>query len=67
MDNALELLSTFHEDESGATTTEYVILLVVLALGLIAVITTFGDTLANTFSNAKDQLKSSVQQGGARG
>lgn len=51
-----DLVKQFHEDESGATTTEYVILLVVLAIGLIAVIQAFGGKVANLFNTATNSL-----------
>ena len=42
----------FHADESGATATEYVILLVLIACFVIAVVKTFGGTLSQKFGDA---------------
>jgi Flp pilus assembly pilin Flp len=51
----------FHADDTGPTTTEYVIIVSLVAIALIAVVTTFGERLASMFSTATDQLESNVE------
>ncbi len=41
-----------HTDESGATATEYIILLVLVACFVIAIVKTFGSTVSGKFNDA---------------
>lgn len=41
-----------HHDESGATATEYIIMLTLVACFVIAVVRMFGETLENKYADA---------------
>ena len=47
-----QAFSNFHNDESGATATEYIILLILIACFVIAVVKLFGSTVSEKFNNA---------------
>jgi Flp pilus assembly pilin Flp len=47
----------FHADDTGPTTTEYVIIVSLVAVALIAVVTTFGERLASMFGTASTELE----------
>ncbi len=49
-----------HEDERGATATEYVVLLVLVAAALIAVIATFGEQIERLYNQAVETLRRDV-------
>lgn len=63
MDDAIELLAKFHEDESGATATEYVILLILIACFVIAIVNLFGSTISSKFSTAEEAVEQQVKFG----
>ena len=44
------------QDESGATATEYIILLILIACFVIAVVRMFGDTLKHKWANANNVI-----------
>ncbi len=46
----------FHRDESGATATEYVVLLVLVACLIIAVVASFGEQIELLYQMAVDTL-----------
>lgn len=46
----------FHADDTGPTTTEYVIIVSLVAIALIAVMRIFGEKLASMFTTATDEL-----------
>jgi Flp pilus assembly pilin Flp len=54
-------LETFHNDESGATATEYIVLLVLIACFVIAVVKTFGQTLSSKYSAADELIVKEVR------
>ena len=45
-DQLKNAIAQFHNDESGATATEYVILLVLVACFVIGIVKVFGNTLS---------------------
>lgn len=49
-------LIALHEDETGATATEYVVLLVLVACMIIAVVAAFGEQLYRLYQQAVDAL-----------
>lgn len=52
----MHTLRQFHGDESGATATEYLILLVLIACFLILAVRLFGDTLAEKYGWADERV-----------
>ena len=48
----IQAFSSFHNDESGATATEYIILLILIACFVIAVVKLFGSTVSDKFNIA---------------
>ena len=52
--NFLDTIKTLHSDESGATATEYIILLTLIACFVIAVVKVFGATLSSKFGEANE-------------
>ena len=46
-------LLSLHNDESGATATEYIILLVLIACFVIGIVKTFGSTLSGKYGDAE--------------
>ncbi len=64
MDAIKTLLVALHNDEDGATATEYVVLLVLVACFVIAVVAAFGDQINNLFGEANQTVRQmSVDQG----
>lgn len=53
------LLMQLHTEEDGATATEYIILLILIACFVIAIVKLFGTTVSSKFSEANDSV---VQQ-----
>ncbi len=51
-----QLLDRIHRDCRGATATEYVILLILVACFLILIVQTYGATLSSKFSEAEFAL-----------
>ncbi len=56
MDNIKQTLIALHQDEDGATATEYVILLVLVACFIIGVVAAFGEELESTFTEGQDAV-----------
>ncbi|MBA2661728.1 MAG: Flp family type IVb pilin [Bradymonadaceae bacterium] len=54
------LLIAFHSDEDGATATEYIILLILIACFVIALVKIFGETIGEKFTSANDKVVSDV-------
>ncbi len=50
------LISTLHSDEAGATSTEYIILLILIACFVIGIVKAFGNTLSDKFNEANDAV-----------
>jgi Flp pilus assembly pilin Flp len=57
------LLTTLHNDESGATATEYIILLVCVACFVIAAVKLFGNTVSLKFNDAQKGIAEQVTFG----
>ncbi len=54
-------LETFHNDESGATATEYLVLLILVACFVIAVVKTLGQTLSSKYAAADELIVKEVR------
>ena len=54
-------LLSLHNDESGATATEYIILLVLIACFVIGIVKTFGGTLSERFDAANKEVIEKVR------
>ncbi|MEZ4458371.1 MAG: Flp family type IVb pilin [bacterium] len=54
-------LETFHNDEDGATATEYIVLLILIACFVIAIVKTFGQTLSSKYSAADELIVKEVR------
>ena len=52
MNSLMRLVRRLHSDESGATATEYLIILTLVACFVIAVVQTFGETVENKYADA---------------
>ena len=53
-------LMQFHENEDGATATEYIILLILIACIIITMVAAFGSVLKDKFEKAKTQIQTKV-------
>ena len=62
-----ETLLRIHDDESGATTTEYVILISILAVGLIAALKAFGGKIRDAFKGNADAISDNAGNEGLVG
>lgn len=58
MANIKNLVLALHNDEDGATATEYIILLVLIACFVIAIVALFGNTIKNLFIDAQAEVGS---------
>ena len=54
------LLIALHNDEDGATATEYIILLILIACFVIAIVKLFGGTVSEKYNSANDEVQSKV-------
>ena len=59
--NIKNALIALHTDESGATMTEYIILLILLACAIIGIVAAFGSTVYSKFSAANEEVENSVK------
>lgn len=64
MDFIKNLALALHNDEDGATATEYVVLLVLVACFVIAIIAAFGDEINRLFREAEAEVNSVSVSGG---
>lgn len=55
-----DMLVQFHNDEDGATATEYIILLILIACIIIAMVAAFGSILKQKYSDAKNEVDTKV-------
>ena len=55
------MLVALHNDEDGATATEYIILLILIACFVIAIVKLFGSTVSDKFNSANEKVKSDVK------
>jgi Flp pilus assembly pilin Flp len=60
MKNMKDLMIAFHNDEDGATATEYIILLILIACFVIAIVKLFGQTVSSKFTSANSAVKGQV-------
>lgn len=58
-----QLIEQLHADESGATATEYVILLILIACFVIAIVNLFGETVSRKFYEAETAVGRQVKFG----
>lgn len=61
MENFKNLVTSLHNDEDGATATEYIILLVLIACFVIMIVKAFGSTVADKFEAANQDVKDNVK------
>ncbi len=55
------MLAKLHNDQSGATSTEYIVLLICIACFCIAVVKIYGETLENKFEWANQRIVKHVK------
>lgn len=51
-----EMWQKFWSDESGQGLVEYVLIIALVAVGLIAIMVLFRNSIGNTFKNVKEKL-----------
>lgn len=56
MNDIKNLAIALHNDEDGATATEYIVLLVLIACFVIAIVSLFGGTVKNLFVDAQEEV-----------
>jgi Flp pilus assembly pilin Flp len=49
----INTLAQFHTDEDGATATEYIILLILIACFVIGIVKVFGSTISQKYAEAQ--------------
>lgn len=59
----IETLQAFNDNEDGATATEYIILLILIACFVIAIVKVFGSTLSSKFDSANKSVADKVKFG----
>lgn len=59
MTDLKNLLLAFHNDEDGAGATEYIILLILIAV-VIAIVKVFGSTISSKFAAANNSVTNDV-------
>lgn len=55
-----QTIATFHADEDGATATEYIILLILIACFVIGIVKVFGNTVSEKFGDAEAAIATRV-------
>ncbi len=55
------LLAAFHSDEDGASATEYIILLILIACVIILIVKAFGATVKTKFDDANKHVNKEVK------
>ena len=55
-----DLIKKFNADEDGATATEYIILLILIACFVIAIVKLFGSTVSGKFDDANQAVTDDV-------
>ncbi|MFU8803585.1 MAG: Flp family type IVb pilin [Bradymonadaceae bacterium] len=61
MNTLKNLLVAFHSDEDGATATEYIILLILIACFVIMIVKVFGNTVSSKFDAANTHVTDNVK------
>ncbi len=54
------LMMKLHNEEDGATSTEYIILLILIACFVIAIVKVFGSTISSKFGSANTAVTTQV-------
>lgn len=54
------LMMKLHNDQDGATATEYIILLILIACFVIAIVKLFGSTVSKKFNSANSSVVMNV-------
>ena len=60
MNELMNILKTFHNDECGAGSTEYILLLILIACVVISVVKMFGATVEQKYANANMEVEVAV-------
>jgi len=56
MNSLIKCLQNFHDDEAGASATEYIVLLILVACFIILVVKQFGQTISEKFGWADERV-----------
>jgi Flp pilus assembly pilin Flp len=56
MNSLITCLQNFHDDEAGASATEYIVLLILVACFIILVVKQFGQTISEKFGWADERV-----------
>ena len=56
MQTLKDMMVAFHKDEDGATATEYIILLILIACFVIAIVKLFGSTISDKVNSANSSV-----------
>ncbi len=59
--NLQALATSFHQDEDGASATEYIILLILIACVIILIVKAFGATIKQKYFDANAKVQNDVQ------
>jgi Flp pilus assembly pilin Flp len=60
MNELMNILKNFHDDECGAGSTEYILLLILVACVIITIVKTFGSTVEQKYANANLEVEVAV-------
>ena len=60
MQDLKQALVAFHNDQDGATSTEYIIVLILIACIIIGIVGAFGSVLSQKFTDAKNEVDTKV-------
>lgn len=63
MNTLKDTLMQFHNNEDGATATEYIILLILIACIIISMVAAFGSILKAKYEAAKNEVNTKVTMG----
>ncbi len=58
--NIKNLMLALHSDEDGATATEYLVLLILIACASIAIVKLFGNTVSEKYDSANTYVETNV-------
>lgn len=61
MKDMKRIFAALHADESGATATEYIVLLILVACFIIAIVKVFGNTVSDKYTAANDLVLKEVR------
>ncbi len=60
MNELMNMVKSFHNDECGAGSTEYILLLILIACVVISIVKTFGATVEQKYANANMEIDVAV-------